>query len=82
MNDLLEIVKLKNYLKKQEKQQEKKSAILWILAIAGAIAATVGIAYAIYRYFSPCYCIEDFDDDFEDELFEDDFDLDEDEEEE
>ena len=43
------------------------------LAIVGAVAAVAGIAYAVYRYFTPDY-LDDFDDeDFEDEDFDDDF---------
>ena len=62
-------------------EKEKKcSPLLWILAIVGFVAAVAGIAYAVYRYFTPDY-LEDFededydDDDFEDEDedFEDDF---------
>ena len=37
------------------------------LAIIGAVAAVAGIAYAVYRYFTPDY-LEDFEDDFEDEF--------------
>ena len=38
-----------------------------------AVAAVAGIAYAVYRYFTPDY-LDDFDDeDFEDEDFDDDF---------
>ncbi len=48
----------------------KKGSLLRIIAIAvTATAAVCGIAYAVYRYFTPDY-LEDFDD----EDFEDDFD--------
>lgn len=40
------------------------NVLLWVLAIAGAVAAVAGIAYAVYRYFAPDY-LEDFEDDFE-----------------
>ena len=49
-----------------------KNAVLWCLAIIGAIAAIAGIAYAVYRYLTPDY-LEDFDDDFDDDDFDDDF---------
>ena len=58
--------------------EKMKKAILWGLAIIGAVAAVAGIAYAVYRFFGKDY-LEDFeDDDFEDE-FDDDFFSDEDE---
>lgn len=55
-------------LKKKE-DDEQKNMVLWVLAIIGAVAAVVGIAYAVYRFFTPDY-LEDFecdlDNDFED----------------
>ena len=52
----------------QKRDDEKhKNAILWALAILGAIAAVAGIAYAVYRYMTPDY-LEDFDEDFEDDF--------------
>ena len=52
---------------------------LWIRAsnfgIVGsilAVLAVAGIAYALYKYFTPKYC-DEFDDDFEDDDFDDDF---------
>ena len=58
-------------LKKEEKK--KTNILVWVLAIVGAIAAIAGIAYAVYRYFTPDY-LDDFDDDdFDDEDFDDDF---------
>ena len=58
--------------------EKKKNCILWILAIIGAVAAVAGIAYAVYRFFTPDY-LEDFEDDFDDD-FDDDFFEDEEEE--
>ena len=68
--------------KKQVVVEEKKKCnpLVWILAIVGFVAAVAGIAYAVYRYFTPDY-LEDFededyddDDDFDDDdSFEDDF---------
>jgi hypothetical protein len=43
-----------------------KNAVLWCLAIIGAIAAIAAIAYAVYRYMTPDY-LEDFEDEFEEE---------------
>lgn len=64
---------LSDLLKKQEevKEEKKSHTLLWIFAIIGGIAAIAGIAYAVYRYFTPDY-LEDFEDDFDDD-FDDDF---------
>ena len=43
-----------------------KNAVLWCLAIIGAIAAIAAIAYAVYRYLTPDY-LEDFEDEFDEE---------------
>ena len=61
--------------KKQVVVEEKKKCnpLVWILAIVGFVAAVAGIAYAVYRYFTPDYL-----EDFEDEDFEDDDDFDDD----
>ena len=52
----------------------KKSPIITILAVIGAVVAVACIAFAVYKYFTPDY-LDDFDegDDFdeEDDLFED-----------
>ena len=57
----------------QKKEEEKhKNAILWVLAVIGAVTAVAGIAYAVYRYLTPDY-LEDFEDDFDDDDFDDDF---------
>ncbi len=61
--------------KKEEEKQ--KNAILWALAIIGAVAAVAGIAYAVYRFFAPDY-LEDFEEDFDDDF--DDYFEDEDDE--
>ena len=66
------------HIKKQE--EKKQTAVMWIFIIIGAVVAVAGIAYAVYRFFTPDY-LDDFDEDF-DEDFEDDFFDDDDEEEE
>ena len=74
MNKLDELMAL---LQKQEKEEEKcKNTVMWVLAIIGAVVA--GIAYAVYRFFTPDY-LEDFEDDFDDDF--DDYFEDEDNEE-
>ena len=66
MNKIDEILAL---IKKQEaKEADKpKRIILWVLAIVGCIAAVAGIAYAVYRYFTPDY-LEEFEDEFDDDF--------------
>ena len=58
-------------------EEKQKNAILWALAIIGAVAAVAGIAYAVYRFFAPDY-LEDFEEDFDDDF--DDYFEDEDDE--
>lgn len=67
MNKLEDLLTSLN--KKEDEKQ--KNAVLWALAIIGAVAAVAGIAYAVYRFFAPDY-LEDFEEDFEDD-FDDDF---------
>ena len=52
-------------LKKREDEQQKNT-LLWVLAIIGAVAAVAGIAFAVYRYFSPD--LDDFEEEFEDDF--------------
>ena len=66
--------KLAELLGRKEEEPEKKccKAIVWVLAIIGAVAAIAAIAYGVYRYLNPEY-FDDFDfDDYDDE-YEDDF---------
>lgn len=69
LEEMVSATKLSDILKKRDEDKAKKT-ILWILAIVGAIVAIAGIAYAVYRFFTPDY-LEDFEDDFEDDYFED-----------
>lgn len=71
LEDLLNAAKINELIHKKELEERNKNGILIALAIIGAIAAVAGIAYAVYKYFTPDY-LDDFDDDFEDD-FEDDF---------
>ena len=52
------------HIKKEE--EKKQNAVMWILIIIGAVIAVAGIAYAVYRFFTPDY-LEDFDEDFDDD---------------
>ena len=66
--ELLAATKLSELVAKRDDDEKMKKAILWGLAIVGAVAAIAGIAYAVYRFLAPDY-LEDFEDeDFEDEL--------------
>ena len=60
--------------KKEREECKQKNTIVWVLAIVGAVVAVAGIAYGVYRFFTPDY-LEDFEDDFDDDFddyFEDD----------
>ena len=76
MEEIVNSTKLNEFLHRKEEEDKKKNCILWVLAIIGAVAAVAGIAYAVYRFFTPDY-LDDFEDDF-DEDFDDDFFEDED----
>ena len=58
--------KLSDLLKGNE-DEKQKNTVIWVLAIIGAVAAVAGIAYAVYRFFTPDY-LEDFEDDFDDDF--------------
>ena len=62
VEELMNSSRINELLHKREEDEKKKNCILWVLAIIGAVAAVAGIAYAVYRFFTPDY-LEDFDDD-------------------
>lgn len=62
----MKIEELLTALKKKEDEQDKNT-VLWVLAIIGAVAAVVGIAFAVYHFFMPDY-LEDFEEDLEDDF--------------
>ena len=68
VEELMNSSRINELLHKREEDEKKKNCILWVLAIVAAVA---GIAYAVYRFFTPDY-LEDFEDDFDDD-FDDDF---------
>ena len=80
VEELMNTSRINEQIHKREEDEKKKNCILWVLAIIGSVAAVAGIAYAVYRFFTPDY-LEDFEDDFEDD-YEDDFFEDEEDEEE
>ncbi len=69
-DDLLNTIKVKEFMHRKDPIEKKKHTLVWVLAIIGAVAAIAAIAYAVYRYMNPDY-LEDFEDDF-DEYEEDD----------
>ena len=71
VEEIINSTKLNDFLHRKEEEEKKKTCILWVLAIIGAVAAIAAIAYGVYRFFTPDY-LEDFEDDFDDD-FDDDF---------
>lgn len=71
LEELLNAARINELIHRKELEEKNKNGILIALAIIGAVAAVAGIAFAVYKYFTPDY-LDDFDDDFDDE-FEDDF---------
>ena len=76
LEDMIAASKLNELLHKKD-DEKAKNTLLWVLAVVGAVAAIAGIAYAVYKFFTPDY-LEDFEEDFEDD-FDDDFFSDDDE---
>ena len=72
IEDLLNAAKVNELIHKKELEEKNKNTIMITLAVIGAIAADAGIAYAVYKYFTPDY-LEDFDDDDYSDSFDDDF---------
>ena len=77
-DDLVNNAKINQILTKNKADKERKTCIVWILAIIGAVACVAAIAYAVYRRVTPRY-LDDFDGDFDYDEFDDDFDDDDDE---
>ncbi len=78
LEDLLNASKINELVHKKQIEEEKKTSLMWLLAIIGAIATVAVIAFAVYKYFTPDY-LADLDDDFDDDFYDD---LDDDSEEE
>ena len=70
LEDMIAASKLNELLHKKD-DEKAKNTLLWVLAVVGAVAAIAGIAYAVYKFFTPDY-LEDFEDDFDDDFFSDD----------
>lgn len=71
-NDILNIVKASELLKKEEEDKKRAKTIVTICGIIIGIVAVAAIAYGIYCYFTPDY-LDDFEDEFEDDDYEPDF---------
>ncbi len=68
LEEMITATRLNDMLNKKE-DDKMKTTILWILAIVGTIAAVAGIAYAVYRFFTPDFFEDEFEDEFEDDFF-------------
>lgn len=76
IDDLLNNAKLSELIHKNKVEEERKSRVIWVLAVIGAIASVAAIAYVVYRYVGSRY-LNDFDGDFDYDELDDDFDFDE-----
>ena len=72
VDDLPEIP-IPDFFKKEEVVVEEKKKFNWglLIAVIVGVIAVAAIVYGLYCYFTPDY-LEDFEDDFEDEEFDDD----------
>ena len=59
------------------KKKDRRNTLIIILSVIGAVIAIAGIAFALYKFFTPNY-LEDFEDDVEDDFDDDYFDDDDD----
>jgi len=66
LDNMMDMAKWKEFCCKKEEKKEC-NVLVWVFAIIGVVVAVAGIAYLIYRYFSPNY-LDDFEDDFEDDF--------------
>ena len=74
IDELIELTKFNELLDKREAANAKKpsTVILWVLAVLGAVSAVAIISLLVYRYMTPAFEDDYYDDDFDD--FDDDFD--------
>ncbi len=83
IDELMNAVKTNEMLSEllhiKREEEKKQNVIMWIVISVGVALAVAGIAFALYRFFTPDY-LEDFDEDFDDDEFSEEAD-DEDEEE-
>ena len=72
LEELLNTAKISELLHKKELEEKNKNAIVIVLAVIGAIAAVIGISYAVYKHLTPDY-LDDVDADDMYDNFDDDF---------
>lgn len=72
LEELLNTAKISELLHKKELEEKNKNAIVIVLAVIGAIAAVIGISYAVYKHLTPDY-LDDLDADDMYDNFDDDF---------
>ena len=72
LEELLNTAKISELLHKKELEEKNKNAIVIVLAVIGAIAAVIGISYAVYKHLTPDY-LDDLDTDDMYDNFDDDF---------
>lgn len=53
IDEMLNAAKLNELIHRKQIEDDKKSAIICILAVIGAIAAVAAIAFAVFKYFAP-----------------------------
>jgi len=70
IEDLINASKLNELVHKKQVEEQKKTTLVWFLAIVGAVATVAVIAFAVYKYFTPDY-LADLDDDFDDDFYDD-----------
>ncbi len=74
IDEIIELTRINELLDKREAANAKKpsNVILWVLAVLGAASAVAIISFLVYRYMTPAFEDDYYDDDFDD--FDDDFD--------
>ena len=68
LEEIMTTSRLHDLLSKKD-DEKAKNTVLWILAIVGTVTAVAGIAYAVYRFFTPDFFEEDFEEEFEEDFF-------------
>jgi hypothetical protein len=68
--ELMNVAKLNDFLKKKEEEDSKKNTLMWVFALVGAVVCVAGIAYLVYKFINNNQDdYDDFEDDFEDDFF-------------
>lgn len=72
VDELVGLARFDEVMKKRDDAKFKKT-VCTVLIVVAAVLAVAGIAFALYKFFTPEYLEdfeEDFEDDFDDEYFE------------